>query len=58
MEHLSAILKNNNNAFYDIWQPFLDDLLSDLVQLLKKGQLPLVFTNKTKTGKSLDMTSL
>ena len=30
MERLSAVLKGNTNAFYDVWQPFLDYLPNDL----------------------------
>jgi hypothetical protein len=46
MERLSAVLKGNTNAFYDVWQPFLDYLPNDLAELLQKGRPHLVFTNK------------
>uniref|UniRef100_A0A8D0ALC3 Uncharacterized protein n=1 Tax=Sander lucioperca TaxID=283035 RepID=A0A8D0ALC3_SANLU len=47
MEHLNAILKGNNVFFYNIWQPLLYYILSDLVDLLQKGRLHLAFTNKS-----------
>uniref|UniRef100_A0A3Q3FRX3 Reverse transcriptase domain-containing protein n=1 Tax=Labrus bergylta TaxID=56723 RepID=A0A3Q3FRX3_9LABR len=45
MEHLSAKLKGNNNLFYNIWQPFIDYLPTDLVGLLQKGCPHFIFKN-------------
>ena len=46
MERLSATLKGNDNSFYNIWQPFIDYLPDDFVDLLQKGCPCFVFTNR------------
>ena len=38
MERLSATLKGNDNSFYNVWQPFIDYLPDDIVDLLQKGR--------------------
>jgi hypothetical protein len=46
MERLSATLKGNDNSFYNVWQPFIDYLPDDIVDLLQKGRPCFVFTNR------------
>lgn len=56
IKHLSSIFKGNISAFHNMWQPFLDYLLKDLVHLLQKGNLSFVFTNQGKEEKSHPLT--
>ena len=47
MEHLSATLKGNDDLFYSVWQPFLNYLPGDLVDLPQKGRSYFAFTDKS-----------
>jgi len=46
LERLSGILRGNANLFYNVWQPFLDHLPSDLANLLQDRRPHFVFTKK------------
>lgn len=51
MARLSATLKGNDSHFYNIWQPFLYYLSTDIASLLQKGQLDIVLTKRTHNTK-------